>query len=128
MAASAVSWSDLLRTLTSLLRRQSRPEFIVVETSSVADQAEIVRNLMDPVICRESPLETVLCVVDASAPVAALQDLLSRSQLREADLVALSKPDLANVGNLASVREGVRSMARSGAIVVEAPQGAAPEE
>ena len=58
---------DLLRTLATLLRRDPRPELIVIETSGVADPADIVRNLMDPVIWREAPLETVLCVVDATA-------------------------------------------------------------
>src|ERR1700739_285638 len=66
--------SDLLRTLATLLRRDPRPELIVIETSGVADPAEIVRNLMDPVIWREAPLETVLCVVDATMPVARLDD------------------------------------------------------
>ena len=57
---------DLLRTLATLLRRDPRPEFIVIETSGVADPSDIVRNLMDPMIWREAPLETVLCVVDAT--------------------------------------------------------------
>ena len=57
---------DLLRTLATLLRRDPRPEFIVIETSGVADPSDIVRNLMDPMIWQEAPLETVLCVVDAT--------------------------------------------------------------
>ena len=93
---------DLLRTLAALLRRDPRPELIVIETSGVADPADIVRNLMDPVIWREAPLETVLCVVDATTPPDALDDALLRSQLRAADVVALSKVDL-----------GMRPLARS---------------
>jgi len=62
---------DLLRHLAALLRRDPPPEFIVIETSGIADPADIVRNLMDPVIWREAPLETVLCVVDATTPPAA---------------------------------------------------------
>ena len=73
---------DLLRTLATILRRSPRPEAIVIETSGVADPADIVRNLMDPVIWREAPLETVICVVDATAPAEALNDALFRSQLR----------------------------------------------
>ncbi|WP_273885950.1 GTP-binding protein, partial [Serratia bockelmannii] len=68
----------------------------MIETSGIADPADIVRNLMDPVIWREAPLETVLCVVDATQPVTALDDALLRSQLRAADVVALSKVDLAD--------------------------------
>ena len=86
--------SDLLRTLAVLLRRDPRPEIIVIETSGVADPTDVVRNLMDPVIWREAPLETVLCVVDATTPVAMLDDALLRSQIRASDVVALSKVDL----------------------------------
>src|ERR1700755_2660509 len=63
---------DLLRTLSTLLRRDPKPEFIVIETSGIADPADIVRNLMDPLIWREGPLEAVLCVVDATTAPAQL--------------------------------------------------------
>ena len=107
------------------MRREPRPECIVIETSGVADPTDIVRKLMDPVIWREAPLETVLCVVDASAPAAALDDPLLRSQLRAADVVALSKPDLAGAAGCAAMRNAVRAV-RPGAVVVEVLYGAVP--
>lgn len=116
---------DLLRTLAALLRRDPRPEVIVIETSGVADPADIVRNLMDPVIWREAPLETVLCVVDATAPIATLQDSLLRSQLRAAEVVAFSKCDLVDAAGLTEIREAVRAI-RPGAVAVDAPHGAVP--
>ena len=103
---------DLLRTLAALLRRDPRPEFIVIETSGVADPSDIVRNLMDPMIWREAPLETVLCVVDATTPAATLNDALLRSQLRAADVVALSKVDLVDAAGqrtAARCRQGAAS-------------------
>lgn len=116
---------DLLRTLAALLRRDPWPEYIVIETSGVADPTEIVRTLMDPVIWQAAPLETVLCVLDASTPAAMLDDPLLRSQVRAADVVALSKGDLADAAGCAHVRDLVRSI-RPGAVVVEAPHGAVP--
>jgi G3E family GTPase len=116
---------DLLRTLAVLLRRDPRPELIVIETSGVADPADVVRNLMDPMIWREAPLETVLCVVDATIPVAMLDDALLRSQVRSADVVALSKSDLADAAGYARVRDAVRAI-RPAAVLVDAPHGAVP--
>ena len=116
---------DLLRTLSTLLRRDPRPEYIVIETSGVADPGDIVRNLMDPVILREAPLETVLCVVDAATPAAALDDALQRAQLRVADIVALSKLDLADEGAGAQMREAIRGQ-RVPAVVVDARHGEIP--
>ncbi|MBP0115268.1 CobW family GTP-binding protein [Bradyrhizobium vignae] len=116
---------DLLRTLSTLLRRDPKPEYIVIETSGVADPADIVRNLMDPVILREAPLETVLCVMDATAPATALDDALLRSQLRVADIVALSKLDLADAGAGARIRAAIRAL-RVPAVVVDANHGEIP--
>lgn len=116
---------DLLRTLSTLLRRDPKPEYIVIETSGVADPADIVRNLMDPVILREAPLETVLCVIDAATPLSALDDALQRSQLRVADIVALSKLDLTDEGAGVRMREAIRAQ-RVPAVVVDAKHGAIP--
>ncbi|WP_027547101.1 GTP-binding protein [Bradyrhizobium sp. WSM2254] len=116
---------DLLRTLATLLRRDPKPEYIVIETSGVADPSDIVRNLMDPVILREAPLETVLCVMDADTPPSAFDDALMRAQLRVADIVALSKLDLADEGAGARMREAIRAL-RVPAVVVDARHGEIP--
>jgi G3E family GTPase len=116
---------DLLRTLATLLRRDPRPELIVIETSGIADPSDVVRNLVDPVIWKEAPLETVLCVVDATQPVAALNDALLRAQLRAADIVALSKVDLADAAARAAMREAIRAV-RPAAVVVDAEHGEVP--
>jgi G3E family GTPase len=118
---------DLLRTLSTILRRVPRPEAIVIETSGVADPEEIVRNLMDPVIWREAPLETVLCVVDATAPVEALDDPLLRAQLRGADIVALSKIDLTDEAGRSRMRAAVAAI-RPAATLIDAPHGQVPLE
>jgi G3E family GTPase len=116
---------DLLRTLATLLRRDPQPDIIVIETSGVADPTDVMRNLMDPMIWREAPLETVLCVVDATTPAALLDDALLRSQMRAADVVALSKVDLADAADCARVRDAIRAI-RPAAVVVDAPHGAVP--
>src|SRR4051794_24137074 len=113
---------DLLRTLAALLRRDPRPEFIVIETSGVADPSDIVRNLMDPLIWREAPLETVLCVVDATTPGAMLNAALGRSQVRAAVVVALTKLDRADAARHEQVRDAIRSI-RPAAVLVDALHG-----
>src|SRR6516164_5466518 len=116
---------DLLRTIANLLRRDPRPEYIVIETSGVADPSDIVRNLMDPIIWREASLETVLCVMDATTPLATLDDALLRSQLRAADVVALSKVDLVDTAACAQMHDAVRAL-RPATMVVDALYGDVP--
>lgn len=110
---------DLLRTLAALLRRDPAPDAVVIETSGVADPADIVRNLMDPVVFRSAPLDAVVCVLDAGA---ALDDPLVRAQVRAADIVALTKTDLVDA---AAARALVQAL-KPAAVVVDAPHGAIP--
>ena len=115
---------DLLRTLAALLRRPARPDGIVIETSGIADPGDVVRTLMDPVIWKEAPLDTVLCLVDATRPET-LDDALCRSQLRAADVIALSKADIADPEHLARSRAAAAA-AKPSAVLVEAVQGRIP--
>jgi len=116
---------DLLRTLAAILRRDPRPDHIVIETSGAADPTGIVRNLMDPMIAKEAPLETVLCVVDATTPTATLDDALLCSQLRSADMVALSKADLVDAAGVERVRHSVRAL-RPTVVLIDAVHGQVP--
>jgi G3E family GTPase len=116
---------DLLRTLAGILRRSPRPDHIVIETSGVADPVDIVRNLMDPVIWKEAPLETVLCVVDATTPLSKLKDALLRSQIRAADVLLLSKTDLVDASQRERIHDAVRAV-RPTAVMIDAPHGQVP--
>jgi len=104
---------DLLRTLSSLLRRVPPPEGIVIETSGVSDPAEIVQNLLDPVIWKDAALETVIAVADARALAdepALLDDKLCRSQVASADIVVLNKADLVDEAELSRAQAAVAAL------------------
>ena len=102
---------DLLQTLSTILRRVPRPDGIVIETSGISDPAEIVRALLDTVIWREAPLDTVLCVADArhlTDDPALLDDRLCRSQIKAADFIALNKIDLVDAVEKAALHQRLR--------------------
>ena len=110
---------DLLRALSSVLRRDPAPDGIVIETSGVSDPAEIVRSLLDPVIWREAALDAVICVADARSLAdtpSLLDGALCRSQIRAADFVALNKTDLVGSSELAAVRASLCALKPSHAV------------
>jgi G3E family GTPase len=107
---------------------EPRPEAIVIETSGVSDPAEIVRNLMDPVIWRDAPLETVLCVLDAEALAdrpTLPEDALWLSQLRAGDFLVLNKADAVSPATLGGLREQLGKLA-PGRTVLVAHHGEVP--
>lgn len=88
---------DLLRSLSSVVRRDPAPDAIVIETSGISDPAEIVRSLLDPVIFKAAALETVLTLIDAgmaTEEASLWDDPLWLSQGRAADVLLVTKADL----------------------------------
>ena len=121
---------DLLRTLSTILRRDSALDGIVIETSGVSDPAEIVRALLDPVIFREAALDAVICLADArhlTDRPALLDDALCRSQLRTADFVLLNKIDLVSTEERAALRERL-AVFKPGRVIFDVQQGEVPPE
>ncbi len=119
---------DLMRTLAGLMRQAPAPDAIVIETSGASDPAEIVRNLLDPVIYAATPLDTVVSVIDArhlaDRPDLA-DDALWRSQLAAADFVVVAKTDLVDEAELASIRALVARW-KPQLLTFDAVQGAVP--
>ncbi len=117
---------DLGDSLARLLARMPAPERVVIEASGVSDPwriAQLVR--LQPGVT----LEAVPVLVDAAAFPAQLADpwladTLAR-QLARADLVVLSKCDLASPAQRAATRAAVLRL-RPSANLVEARDGALP--
>ena len=67
----------------------------------------------------------MLCVLDATTKAEAFNDVLVRSQLRAADIVALSKVDLVDAAGREQIRRAVVAV-RPAAVCVGAPHGQVP--
>ena len=121
---------DLLRTLSTILRRDATIDGIVIETSGVSDPAEIVRGLLDPVIFREAALDAVICLADArhlTDRPALLDDALCRSQLRTADFVLLNKIDLVSHEERVALRDQLAAF-KPARVTFDVQQGDVPPE
>ena len=121
---------DLLRTIGNLLRRTPAPEAIVIETSGIADPAPIITSLLDPVVWREAPLDSVLGLVDADDALInpqRRQDALYRAQLAAADFVVLNKLDLVPPTRVPQLTAELRSAGMRGH-VLHAEYGRLPME
>ncbi len=116
---------DLLRTLSLLLRREPAPEGIVIETSGVAEPGPILASLLDPVVWRETPLESVVGVADAPALVTGERkdDRLLLGQLRAADFVWMAKRDLLAPAQAGDAEAALRALGARGRVLGEGDLG-----
>lgn len=121
---------DLLQTLGTILRRNSAPDGIIIETSGVSNPAEIVRSLLDPVIWKEAALDAIICVVDARTVMdqpSLRDDPLWQSQLAAADFIALSKTDIVSQAESDQVRTWLHGY-KSNQAIYDTIEGSFPSE
>lgn len=101
---------DLIRVVTSLLRRPGGFDGIVIETSGLADPAPVVQTFhFDDLLRQHTRVDSVICVADARHLAAQLRDSPEAAQqLAQADLVLLNKVDVADAAALAEAERAVQ--------------------
>ncbi|HMM76430.1 MAG TPA: GTP-binding protein [Gammaproteobacteria bacterium] len=125
---------DLALTLHELLYKRQLGELppfdrIVIETSGLADPVPLAHTLMvTPALLRAVHLARIVTLVDAlNAPQTVAAHETAGDQIALADLVVLSKGDLATAAAAEAARALVASL-NPAAVVVEAVQGELPAE
>jgi G3E family GTPase len=102
---------DLLATVGQILQRPEKPEYIIIEASGVSDPWAVAETFMLPNLRERIALDGVITLVDAEQ-VRSQQhyDDLIVDQISAADIVVLSKVDLVDTAQLASVEAWVRQI------------------
>lgn len=130
---------DLSRTIAGLLKRrasgalariarcgkQATPfDRIVIETTGLADPGPILQTLqVDPVLARQTRLDSVVTVADAANGPASLDAQFEAvSQVAMADLIVLSKTDLVVDARVAEFEERLKTI-NPGARILHAVRG-----
>ena len=101
---------DLIRVVSSLVRRPGGFDGILIETTGLADPAPVVQTFyFDDLLRQHTRLDSVICVADARHLAAQLRDVPeAAAQLAQADLVLLNKADLADAAMLSEAERAVQ--------------------
>ena len=103
---------DLIRVVSSLLRRPGGFDGILIETTGLADPAPVVQTFyFDDLLRQHTRLDSVICVADARHLAGQIRDLPEAgAQLAQADLVLLNKADLADAAQLQAAEQAVQQI------------------
>ncbi len=118
---------DLIRVLGNLMKRRDKFDYVLVETTGLADPGPVAQTFfMDDEIRAEFSLDGIVTLVDA----AHIEQQLGRSaesteQIAFADVLVLNKTDLVNGETLDGLEARLRDMNRM-ARVVRSERGNAP--
>ena len=110
---------DLIRVLGNLMKRRDKFDYVLVETTGLADPGPVAQTFfMDDEIRAEFSLDGIVTLVDA----AHIEQQLGRSdesteQIAFADVLVLNKTDLVNGEALDSLEARLREMNRMARVV-----------
>jgi G3E family GTPase len=121
---------DLLRAMIDLMKRDEKPEYVIIETSGVSDPASVAATFMMTDLKPFVRVDSILTVVDAEQGGDALKDdsyFLARVQIGVADIVVISKVDLVDAVQLQEIRNWVHEIIPRARIIEAAHGRVAPE-
>ena len=121
---------DLVAACLNLLKRDSPPDYLVVECSGVSDPTTIVNTFDQPELQSLLHIDNLLAVVDCEQFPKLVQGelgYLASNQIKLADTVILNKVDLVTQSDLSDLKQTMLSMVPE-AHLFEVNQGRVPFE
>ncbi|MBM4015716.1 MAG: GTP-binding protein [Planctomycetes bacterium] len=120
---------DLIRVLGNLMKRRDKFDYVVVETTGMADPGPVAQTFfMDDEIRAEFSLDGIITLVDARhIPQQLGRSKESTEQIAFADVLVLNKTDLVTPEELDEIEARVRGMNRM-AKIYRAKRAAVPVE
>lgn len=102
---------DLVRTLTELIARRSEFDYVIVETTGVANPAPVVQTFMvNEDIAEAFALDAVVTTIDAKHIGEHIENKECKEQVAFADILILNKLDLVTTDEAEAVVTKLRSL------------------
>ena len=110
--------NDLVDATFRVLHRDKTVDYLVVESTGLADPLPIVLTFMRSEFRDLVRVDSVITIADADNFAIELFDSeAAHNQLRYADIILLNKCDLASTQRLCTIEEGIHSISRGARIV-----------
>jgi G3E family GTPase len=103
---------DLIRVLGQLRKRRERFDYILIETTGLADPGPVAQSFfVDEDLKEDFELDAVVTLVDAAHVRRQLADSpTAADQIAFADVLVLNKTDLVDAASLASIEQSLRAI------------------
>ncbi len=101
---------DLIESVETVLAREERPEYVLLEASGVADPSSIALTFTDRKFRDRVRLDSITCLVDAEQLFAVPEQMeLKLRQIAFSDMIVLNKVDLVSRDTVLRVHEWLGS-------------------
>ncbi len=105
--------NDLVDAIFRVLSREPRVDYLIVETTGLADPLPVVLTFLRTEFCNAVRVDSIVAVADAASFSSDLFDSTAAArQLRYADVVLLNKCDLVGPDAVAAIEEHIRTIGK----------------
>jgi G3E family GTPase len=110
---------DLIRVLGQLRKRRDRFDYVLIETTGLADPGPVAQTFfVDEELREDFLLDAVVTLVDAAHVLSQIaESAIAAEQIAFADVLVLNKSDLVDAPKLARIEQQLRAMNRSARLV-----------
>jgi G3E family GTPase len=110
---------DLIRVLGQLRKRRDRFDYVLIETTGLADPGPVAQTFfVDEELREDFLLDAVVTLVDAAHVLGQVaESAIAAEQIAFADVLVLNKTDLVDAPRLARIEQQLRAMNRSARLV-----------
>lgn len=117
---------DLRNAVHRLLGRRDQIDYLIVETTGVADPLPVTLTFLGTELRDMTRLDSILTLVDAESFAPDIfESQAAYSQIAYGDIIVLNKTDLVTSDRIASLERSIRDI-KTGARIIRAEQGKVP--
>ena len=117
---------DLIRAVYSVLERQDQVDYLVVETTGLADPLPVAMTFLATELRDMTRLDSIITMVDAeNFSLDLFNSEAAYSQIVYGDIILLNKADLVDEANLDALEVRIRDM-KQGARILQTVKGEVP--
>ncbi len=102
---------DLIRIISKLLERRDSFDYLIIETTGLADPAPVIQSFfIDEILYKQTELDAIVTVVDAKYIQNHWESSEAQEQIAFADVILVNKTDLVSADELESLSKKIRSL------------------
>ena len=102
---------DLIRIIGKLLERRDSFDYLIIETTGLADPAPVIQSFfVDEILYKQTELDAIVTVVDAKYIKEHWESSEAQEQIAFADVILVNKTDLVSSEELKLLTDKIRSL------------------
>ncbi|MEM8721874.1 MAG: GTP-binding protein [Cyanobacteria bacterium P01_G01_bin.39] len=102
---------DLIRIITKLLEHRDRFDYLIIETTGLADPAPVIQSFfVDEILYKHTELDAIVTVVDAKYINTHWSSSEAQEQIAFADVILVNKTDLVSQEELEQLTTKIRQL------------------